>query len=284
MNGYFQSDQAIAFFQTTADEMRPIVIEQDGVRCVATVMQRLGCRWAIVQGGLAIDETISLPALHQTVLSLLRQLTQRIKEARCAFLEFRNFQDYSAYRADFEAAGFTFLPHYDAWISLKDDPWNHLHPSKQRTLRKLEAEGITWREANSEVDVQSYYRLLRVLYRKIMRPLPSLSWFIHAWKNGVKLLVTEQNGMITGGVLMPCFEGVVYEWYICGGIMSTWAMICWAKNHNMDYVDMMGAGRPDKPYGVRRFKQEMGAELKEFGRFLYVFRPLTYNLGALVMK
>ena len=66
--------------------------------------------------------------------------------------------------------------------------------------------------------------------------------------------------------------------------MSTWAMMEWGRLHNVAYIDMMGAGEPGVPYGVRDFKQQMGGQLKEYGRFVWVNRHLTYAAGRLVMK
>ena len=41
----------------------------------------------------------------------------------------------------------------------------------------------------------------------------------------------------------------------------------------------MGAGVPDKPYGVRDFKMEFGGEVVEYGRYLHIRKPLLYKIG-----
>lgn len=63
--------------------------------------------------------------------------------------------------------------------------------------------------------------------------------------------------------------GTVYEWFECGlnadykeqypSVMATWAGMQYANGHGCARYDMMGAGVPGVPYGVRDFKSEFGA-------------------------
>ena len=46
----------------------------------------------------------------------------------------------------------------------------------------------------------------------------------------------------------------------------------------------MGAGKPNEKYGVRDFKAEFGGELVEYGRNLFIFNRLLYNVGKLGVK
>ncbi len=63
-----------------------------------------------------------------------------------------------------------------------------------------------------------------------------------------------------------------------------WAGIQWAKENGCARYDMMGAGEPGVPYGVRDFKSEFGGEMVEHGRFLCVNKQLLYKIGATVVK
>ena len=50
---------------------------------------------------------------------------------------------------------------------------------------------------------------------------------------------------------------------------------------------MMGAGEPDKPYGVREFKARFGGKEVEYGRFLFIAHPWLYwfgNVGVKLLK
>ncbi len=84
-------------------------------------------------------------------------------------------------------------------------------------------------------------------------------------------------------------NGVVYEWYECGmnaaykeqypSVMATWAGMQYAHEQGCARYDMMGAGVPGVPYGVRDFKSEFGGTLVEHGRWLYVAKPWLYAIG-----
>ena len=88
--------------------------------------------------------------------------------------------------------------------------------------------------------------------------------------------------------------GTVYEWFECGlnadykeqypSVMATWAGMQYANEHGCARYDMMGAGVPGVPYGVRDFKSEFGGDMVEHGRFLCVCKPLLYKLGVLGVK
>ena len=88
--------------------------------------------------------------------------------------------------------------------------------------------------------------------------------------------------------------GTVYEWFECGlnaeckdqypSVMATWGGIQLAHQSGCTRYDMMGAGEPRVPYGVRDFKAEFGGQMVEHGRFLYVCKPMLYRLGVCVVK
>ena len=89
-------------------------------------------------------------------------------------------------------------------------------------------------------------------------------------------------------------EGTMYEWFECGlnseykeqypSVMATWAGMEYAAEHGCARYDMMGAGEPNVPYGVRDFKSEFGGKLVEHGRFLCICKPWLYKIGKLGVK
>lgn len=293
MNNWFQTDAAYRLMDSCQEDMLPIRVQTDGCTCITAVMGPWFAHRAVVQGGVQIENKDGLQ-------SLLQRLKEQCLERHCVYIELRNFADYTAYRSIFESVGFIYQPHYDILIDTSDREamWSRLHESKQRKLSMLLDSGhrtqngkdVTWREAKTEEDVKAFYTCLQVLYRrKIKRPLPSRRFFLEAWRQGVTVLVTEEKGRngskaINGGVLVPVMGTTAYEWYICGQIMSTWAVMEWCNAHGVATLDTMGAGEPGVPYGVRDFKLQMGGTLYEYGRFIYVADPLRYRIGKIVMK
>lgn len=86
----------------------------------------------------------------------------------------------------------------------------------------------------------------------------------------------------------------IYEWFVCGmdnqykplspSVMATWAAMEYANTHHLARFDIMGAGEPGIPYGVRDFKAEFGGKLVEYGRFLFICKPMLYRLGSWGVK
>lgn len=271
MTNFFQTYAARSLFE------RSIYIELDpSCSCLAEIQGCGPTKRAIIQGGFRIDPTLNA---KRSTLALMRQMRIQARRHGCIYAEMRCFDDYSPFHSSLVQAGWTYIPHYDVIIY----PDREVPETKMRQINAAQAQGQTWREANSEDDVRDFYHCLSTLYRtKVHRPLPPLRFFIQAWRNGITLLVVTQNTPqphIVGGVLMPILNSIAYEWYICGQVMSTWAMISYCRNNHITLIDMMGAGEPNVPYGVRDFKLQMGGELKEWGRYITILHPLIYRLG-----
>ena len=132
---------------------------------------------------------------------------------------------------------------------------------------------------------------MQELYRtKVKTPLWSVEFFVQAYKQGVgHFLLIRHEGKIIGGSMVVKSSDAVYEWYECGmnaaykeqypSVMATWAGMQYAHEQGCARYDMMGAGVPGVPYGVRDFKAEFGGTQVEHGRWLYVAKPWLYAIG-----
>lgn len=298
---WWQSSRCLEMYRLSPDDFLPFCFGVEyaevlkGV-CIGYVTKSpFYSRRAIILGG---------PLLHpdsteEEVSLLLKGVLDHCRKENVIYVETRNFSDYSRWKDAFQSAGFTYQPHYDITIDMadKNEPWRqHIHRSSRANIRKAIAEKETWREAVAETDVREWYELLSRLYReKIHRPLLSYSFIRKAWQERcVRLLVTEENGQITGGTLLTDsrtsfgsmdrksnMKAIGYEWYKCGRVMATYAGLEWSEEQGLQCYDMMGAGAPGVPYGVRDFKVQMGGELHEYGRYLAVIKPAMYSLGKL---
>ena len=183
--------------------------------------------------------------------------------------------------------------------------WERMSENRRRQVRKAQAtvECLT-NEGISELEVREWYEILRMLYRtKVKTPLWPVEFFLEAYRQGVgKFLLVKHEGKVIGGSMVVMSErvkelgneGTVYEWFECGlnadykeqypSVMATWAGMQYANGHGCARYDMMGAGVPGVPYGVRDFKSEFGGDMVEHGRFLCVCKPLLYKLGVLGVK
>ena len=251
-------------------------------------------RRAIIYGGPLLADDITDEELAELLMAVTGNPSsvtsnQSPVTINPIFIETRNFNDYSRWRHVFEQCGFRYQPHYDMHIlcSDREQMQNAVAESKMRNIRKSLADGIQVSEAADATDVHEFYLLLKQLYKsKVRTPLFEESFFQSFVKDnrGVLLLVRQADNII-GGMLCPMLEGrVLYEWYVVGPAVVTWAAMQYAHSHALPIFDLMGAGEPGVPYGVRDFKLQFGGKLLEYGRFLHITNRFLYGIGKLGVK
>ena len=239
------------------------------------------------------SEDLSLIAVEQQDASQKHAaLTKNTKNIfyRCEpiYIETRNFNDYSRWKNAFSAAGFDYQPHLNFHVDCTDKEamWERLSENRKRQIKK----GKPLAEV-TETGIREWYEILAELYRtKVKTPLWPVEFFVQAHKQGVgQFLLIRHEGKIIGGSMVVKSSDAVYEWYECGmnaaykeqypSVMATWAGMQYAHEQGCARYDMMGAGVPGVPYGVRDFKSEFGGTLVEHGRWLYVAKPWLYAIG-----
>ena len=299
LSTWFQTDEAYRFYQSVSDLCAFVygVMEEDklvGVIVGYTTQEKCKLKQyftarAIVVGGPLLDENIS-----ESALTMLLQTVKK-QQGEAIYIETRNLHDYSRWKTVFKANGFAYHPHLN--IQVTCNAMHTMSEQRQRQVKKAIKNGAEICEAASEQEIRDWYQILRQLYRqKVRTPLWSEAFFLQFYRNGVgKYLLVKYNGKVIGGMMCPIFAGkAIYEWYVCGldevyreqypSVMATYAAIEYAKQNGLPVFDFMGAGVPDKPYGVRDFKMEFGGESVEYGRYLCVRKPLLYKIGKLGVK
>ena len=203
---------------------------------------------------------------------------------KAIYVETRNFNDYSRWREAFEQAGFAYQPHLNFHVDCTDEEAmrNKLSDNRKRQIKKAIQNGSHVVEAQKEEEIIAWYAILKSLYRsKVKTPLFPLSFFLTFYRKKLgKFLLVKTNERVIGGMMCPILDGkCIYEWFVCGyGAME------YAHAHTIPIFDIMGAGKPDVPYGVRDFKAEFGGKLVEYGRFLKVQKPVLYGIGVMGVK
>lgn len=251
-------------------------------------------RRAIIIGGPLIAPGADI----EVVDLLLSELNVKLKK-KAIYAEIRNQHSYDAFREVFTKHGWQYKAHLNFEIASNTDTaaMKNLSGDKRRQVRKSLKEGAEIIEANEEDEVQQFYEILADLYRtKVKTPLPPFTFFSSFLKSGLgKYLLIKYKDQVIGGIMCPILPNrVVYDWYRCGldrqfknvypSVLAAWAGIDYANKHNIEKFDFMGAGSPDKDYGVRKFKAQFGGQLVENGRFIKIYRPTLYRIGEQAVK
>lgn len=285
---WFQTPEAYDFFASVPASVKPfgVAVEEKDLKGVVVgytvaeggLLKRFFSKRTIIQGGPLLADDISDEALTALLQAIPRD---------GIYCEMRNFSDYSKWRKAFEQADWNYKPHYDVYMATTAGWQNKLQDTKKRQVNKAIKDGYTWQEAEKEEDVRSWYYLLKHLYRnKVHRPLFDYGFFLTAWQKGFckVLIVRDGYKQIVGGALVPVMNQIAYEWYICGSVMATYALQDWCEQNGITRLDAVGAGEPNKEYGVRDFKLRMAGELHEFGRFIRIQAKTRYRLGVWVIN
>ena len=245
---------------------------------------------AIILGGPALAEDVT----DEEVTALMQAVRENL-QAKAIYVETRNFNDFSRWRGAFEKVGFAYKPHLNFHVDCRDKEkmWERLSDNRRRQIKKVREERLVHDADVTEQEIKEWYMILQRLYRtKVRTPLWPVEFFLEVhWQGVGKFLLVKHNNHVIGGSMIVTDGKCVYEWFECGmnaeyrelypSVMATWAGMQWAHEHDCTRYDMMGAGEPDVPYGVRDFKSEFGGELVEHGRYLCVLKPMLYKLGTI---
>lgn len=304
MTNWFQTEECYNFYKSLSFlEAFKYEVRRDGEvkgRIVGYIqkdggkLKRFFSRRAIINGGPVLAGDITDDELK----SLLEGCRKALK-GKAIYVESRNFDDYSAYRAIFEKCGWRYEPHYNFHIGTASAEVveSNLGKSRKRDIRTSLRDGAVYGEAVNLDEVKELYRILEKLYhKKVKTSLFPFEFFekLHLTAFG-KVFVVRFEGRVVGGTVCVCGEDAVYEWFACGedgkcksvfpSTLSTYAGIVYAAGQGYERFDMMGAGAPgDGGYGVRDFKAKFGGQLVEYGRFKCVLNPFLYRLGVWGVK
>ena len=303
---WFQTYEAYSFFDSLSFlKAFALGVESDG--CLKGVIvgyiqqdggtfKRFFTRRAIINGGPLLAKDIKKEELSM----LLSALKNKMK-SKAIYVEFRNYNDYSQWRADFEENGFAYNPHYDVHVDTPnlETVNSGLNRNRKRNIKKSLENGLTIDNHAGENELKIFYGQLEKLYKeKVKTPLYPYEFFekLYHLPSSRFFVAKEKEGNVIGGMICVALEGkILYAWYACGedeeykilspSVMVNYASICHAAENNFHTYDFMGAGRPDDGgYGVRDFKLKFGGKLLELGRFDYICNPMLYSLGKWVVS
>ena len=300
---WFQTDEAYRFYQSVGGmQAFAYGVSEEGrlVGVVVGYTTKENCRLkqyfttrTIIPGGPLLYQEISNQALSTLLIALNKQLDNTI------YIESRNYNDYSSWKAVFESNGFKYNKHLNFHVDTSsiDIAQSRIGKHRWKYIRLSMRDGASIVENPTIEQIRAFYSILVDLYRtKVKTPLWSWEFFEQLYHvEHAKYILVGLDGKIVGGTVCVCLPGkAIYEWYACGLdncrddirplSVAIWGEMQYAAENGYPLFDFMGAGKPDEPYGVRDFKAEFGGELVEYGRFLCIRKPLLYKIGTLGVK
>lgn len=249
-------------------------------------------RRAIVYAGPLLQDTEK----GREAFQMLIEGIQKDLQGRAIYCETYNFFDYTSFKDIFEENGWEYEPHLNVQLNIQnksiEEVLGMMKYNRRREITLSLKEGATVRAAETVDEVKKLYNLLVDLYNeRVKLPLPSYSFFKQLYLSSVgKVFVVLHNNEIIGGSFCIFLPGsAIYTYYYCGlrsyqknifpSHLAIYGAIEFAVAQGMSKIDLMGAGKPEKEYGVREFKVRFGGDLLEQGRFLKILNPVLFYFG-----
>lgn len=228
------------------------------------------------------NPTITDTEAQQAFKALQKAINQYCRH-KALYIEYRHFSENNIY-----------TPTFNSQPSIHNFPWYNIYQqfnagesiersmnkSKRKQLHQSLKAGATIELNPNNNEIKEWYDLLKKLYKRIHRPLPSLQLFLNLNQSNIgKLFIVKYNNKVISGtaLLYHPKSQHYYDWYrastneqidgIYPSVVSTWQAMQLVADMGGGTFDFLGAGPRNKPYGVRDFKLTFGGKLTPEHRY-----------------
>jgi serine/alanine adding enzyme len=229
---------------------------------------------------------------------ILKEYIKKIED-KAIYSLFRNFWKWSeSERLIFHGNGFKFQDHLNILIDLREPEdilISKMHSGRRKNIRRAEKIPLQFTETDNKDDFYCCLSLIEQTYKRVNLPCPDRSLFLNAKEilasqDKAKFFLAKFENKIINCRFELCFKDIIYDWYAGSddnyldkypNDFLPWKIFQWAKMNNYNTFDFGGAGKPNKPYGVRDYKLKFGGELINYGRFELVHKKLLMQTGKI---
>ena len=252
---------------------------------------------AIVWGGPLVMHN------NAEVLSIILEEFDTLCKKKVVYSQFRNLWNTKDYSEVFHSLGYDFSDHLDIIFDLKKGEeilWKDIHPTRRKQINRGIKRDLQTMIVDYLVpeDLAKCYSILRNVYKEAKLPFPPITLFSNAidffykkgyFKAGLALYKNE----IIGFRFFLCYKGLLYDWYAASNKghydkypndILPWEILKWGSEKGYVTFDFGGAGKPNKPYGVRDYKIKFGGEIVNYGRFEKVHKPIIMFMARIGLK
>ena len=231
------------------------------------------------------------------VLQELLQAYNSLLPKYVIYTQIRNQFDQLCNCDSYRSNGYYFEPHLNFLIRLDNEEniWSRIGKGRLKQIKKAQRNDLTVaiyrdNEITSEL-LHKGYSIIKEVYHRANLPLVDYSQIEATRDEGilVMIVVRTKDGELVGCRFGLSFGKTLYGWYagshklyylLYPNDLLIWETLRWACANGFEVFDYGGAGNPNKPYGVRAFKQQMGGELVNFGRYEKVHCPWKMQIAT----
>ena len=258
------------------------------------ILGNLTARAIVFGGPLAKDN-------DPVIASLLIEAFNKICNKRVLYSQFRNLWDISLYDEAFCKLGYVFEEHLDIITDLtlsEAELYKKIASNGRNKINKAKRAGTIVTPIEDRQLLKKSYAILDEVYKKVKLPLPRIHYFENAWDllfplGHIKYFGAFNDNKLIGVRIELIFNNTIYDWYAGSQTehydkypndILPWDIIKWGSENGYKKFDFGGAGRPDKPYGVRDFKMKYGGTLVNYGRFEKIHKPFLMAFARVAFR
>ena len=250
---------------------------------------------SIIHGGPIIKDD------NVDICNLLLDAYDKEISKKAIYSQFRNQHNLLGMNEVFLDNRYIFESHLNFIISLREPEnviWNRIGKSRRSHIKKSLTSGLSFevyeREQLDERIIDKGYNIISEVYRRAHLPLASVEIFYEMLRtNFLVMFVIKDSNDIIGVRFGLCYNNSLYGWYagsysqyyaLFPNDLLIWETLKWAANKGLYFFDYGGAGSPNKKYGVRKFKSQLGGELVNYGRYEKIHKKILMGIGIFGMK
>jgi len=249
---------------------------------------------SLIQGGPLIKED------NPVILNIVLENYNKIIQKKVIYSQFRNMWDMLSQNDIFQENGYFFKSHLNYIFLLKNGEkyiWDRIKKNRKKHIRRAIKNGLVVKVHKNNIDeniIKKGYEIIKEVYKNAKIPFADISLFQNANKNGILIVFTvEFQDAIIGCRFALGYKKLIYGWfagsfskyyYLFPNELLIWKTLEWSINNNYDYFDYGGAGNPNKPYGVRKFKSQLGGLLVNYGRYEKIHKSFLFIIGKIGLK
>lgn len=234
-------------------------------------------------------------------MEALLEAYEKQRDKKVIYTQIRNHFEMLTMNDVFQKYGYRFKSHLNFIISLDsiDAVWNRIGKGRIKQIKKAEKNGLyvdVYGPGKVNDDCLNLgYDIIKSVYQHAKLPLVGIEQ-VHAMNRQellVLFVVRDVAGNMLGCRFGLLYNNSIYGWYagsyskyysLYPNDILIWETLKWGIENGYTTFDYGGAGEPNKPYGVRAFKQQMGGVLVNHGRYEKIHRHFMYMIGVFGMK
>ena len=217
-------------------------------------------------------------------LKVAAKLMEHYDEAvrkKVVYTQIRNMWDTQGIRDTLGSLNYTYDEHLNYLINLNrtsEEIWRDIHRPRRRGIKRAEKCGISIGKIECIAELDECYSLIEETYKSAKIPLADITLFKAAYQifsptDKIDVYLATMDSKPVGTIIALKYNGRVYDWYAASkkdAVRASEALVWYLlkeKSGTQQVFDFMGAGHPEKPYGVREFKRRFGGKEVNYGRY-----------------